>query len=193
MARASKTIRQHLLEGSVPQTKPERPSVFVGGRPKFPRHLSPAARAEFKRCVQLLEKRGTVTPGDAAALAVYAEVFARWIQAKREIGESLMIETEFTDNHGVAHVVKRLNPLLKVAQNCEARLLALAKTLGLTPVDREKAKPTRPGGGKLEVIPGSLLDTNPELFDANGHFKMPTTPTEIRVSVASLLDCPFTG
>jgi phage terminase small subunit len=67
-----------MLEGSVPQAKssskilkqnPQAKPAFVGGRPKFPKHLSPVSRAEFKRCVQLLEQRGTVTPGDGATRA----------------------------------------------------------------------------------------------------------------------------
>jgi phage terminase small subunit len=61
------------------------------------------------------------------------------------------------------HIVRRLNPLLKVAEHCEGRLLALAKSLGLTPKDRDSVKPTRPNGDE-EIIPGSLADTNPELF-----------------------------
>jgi P27 family predicted phage terminase small subunit len=178
MARAAKTIRQHLLEGTIPRTKQDKPSSFVGGGPKAPAHLSPVARREFKRCVDLLLQRGTVTPGDVATLAVYAEVFARWIQAKREIGDSLMIETEAADSHGQVRVVQRLNPLLKVVDNCEGRLLALAKNLGLTPKDRESVKPTRPNGDD-EIIPGSLADTNPELFGGK-----PKEATPIYVPVA---------
>jgi P27 family predicted phage terminase small subunit len=156
MSQPAKTIRQHLLEGTVPQGKLPQPSAFTGGRPKFPKHLSPVARTEFKRCVQLLEERGTVTPGDYATLAVYAEVVARWVQAKREIGDELMVTTTVTDNNGTPRTVTRLNPLLKVAQNCESRMLSLVKELGLTPVTRDKAKPTRPSEAESEAQPGTV-------------------------------------
>lgn len=156
MPRPAKTIRQHLLEGTVPQSKPAQPSPFKGGRPKFPKHLSPVARTEFKRCVQLLEQRGTVTPGDYATVAVYSEVFARWIQAKQAIGDELMVTTTVTDNNGTARTVTRLNPLLKVVQNCESRMLSLVKELGLTPVAREKAKPTSIGESEQEAQPGTV-------------------------------------
>jgi P27 family predicted phage terminase small subunit len=141
--------------------------------------LSPTARAEFKRAVQLLEQRKTITPGDFTTLAVYAEVFARWIQAKREIGDSLMIETTVTDNNGNPRIVSRLNPLLKVAQACEARMLSLVKALGLTPVDREKARPTT-GVAKDEIVPGSIADVMPELLNSKApepFIIMPPPPT----------------
>lgn len=163
MPREAKTIRQHLLHGTVPQGKPDRPSVYHGGRPKFPAHLSRIARQEMKRCVRVLEERGTVTQGDFATLAVYAEVYARWIQCKREIGEELMVTTKVTDNNGNLREVTRLNPLLKVAQACETRLLSLTKELGLTPKEREKVKQTALNE-KEEIIPGSIADKYPELL-----------------------------
>ena len=156
MGRPTKSLNQHKLHGTPARTA-DKPSAFVGGRPKYPTHLSPIARSEFKRCVKLLEERGTLTPGDAATLAVYAEVYARWIQAKREIGDELMITTQVTDNNGTLRTVTRLHPLLKVAEVCEARLLSLAKSMGLTPVDREHSKPTQVNAGE-EIIPGSLAD-----------------------------------
>src|SRR5882672_10747096 len=67
MPRPAKTIRQHLLQGTVPQGKPEKPSVYQGGKPKFPSHLSPVARREAKRIVRVLLERGTCTEGDFAA------------------------------------------------------------------------------------------------------------------------------
>jgi len=165
MPRAAKTIRQHLLEGSVPQAKPDKASPYQGGRPKFPSHLSKVARIEMKRCVRILEERGTVTEGDFATLAVYAEVYARWIQCKREMGDALMVTTTVLDSNGVARSVTRVNPLLKIAQACESRMLSLVKALGLTPIDREKVKQTNVNE-KEEVVPGSMGALYPELMRA---------------------------
>src|ERR1700733_8314324 len=122
MARQAKTGQENWLQGTVSQVKAEKPSAYQGGRPKFPGHLSRVARTEMKRCVKVLEQRGTVTEGDFATLAVYAEVYARWIQCKREIGDSLMVTTTITDNHGKQHIVERLNPLLKIVAQCETRM-----------------------------------------------------------------------
>ena len=116
----------------------------------------------MKRCVRVLERRGTITEGDFAALAVYAEVYARWIQAKKEIGDSLMVATTVLDSHGTARTVTRLNPLLRVAQQCESRMLSLVKALGLTPLDREKVKQT--ASGEEEIVKGSIADVMPHLL-----------------------------
>jgi P27 family predicted phage terminase small subunit len=158
-----KTIRQHLLQGTLPQHKPEKPSAFEGGRPKIPQHLSKVARAEFKRLVRFLESRGTVTEGEYGIAAVYSEVFARWVSCKKQIGDELMITTQVTDNNGNLRTVSRLNPLLKVAQACETRLASLSDSLGLTPKSREKVKQTAPNQ-KEEVVPGSMADLMPDLL-----------------------------
>lgn len=154
--RPKKSEFEHQLHGTVSQSKPPAPSVFTGGRPKYPKHLSPAARSEFKRCVRLLEARGTVTEGDVATLAVYAELLARWIQCKAEIGRELMVETVVLDNNGMPHHQRKLNPLLKIAATCETRLLALAKSLGLTPIDRDKVKKTKDGATAEKYAEGSI-------------------------------------
>jgi P27 family predicted phage terminase small subunit len=171
MGRPAKSDSRHWLDGSKSQAK-NGPPAFVGGRPRLPKHLCTEAKAEFKRCVQLLENRGTLTPSDETSLAIYAEVYSRWIQAKREIGKELMIETTVTDNNGNPRIVRRLNPLLKVATECEARLLALAKSLGLTQVDIGRCKTTAIDAVN-EIVPGSVRDTHPELFDAAGNYVKP--------------------
>jgi P27 family predicted phage terminase small subunit len=163
MAQQAKTIREHLLHGTVPQGKPERPSVYQGGRPKFPAHLSKLARQEMKRVVRILEKRGTVTEGDFAIAAVHAEVYARWVACKAQIGDALMVVTQVTDNNGNLRTVSRLNPLIKVAQQCESRLQSLAKDLGLSPITRDKVKPTALNQEE-EIIPGSIADLCPNLL-----------------------------
>lgn len=162
MGQQPKTIREHLLHGTVPQGKVERPSVYQGGRPKFAKHLSPAARKEVKRITRILESRGTVTEGEFAVLALYGEVYSRWVACTTQIGDDLMVTTQVTDNNGNLRTVTRLNPLLKIAQQCEARLQSLLKDLGLTPGSREKVKPTAPNKDE-EIIPGSVADLYPNL------------------------------
>lgn len=162
MGRPAKTPEQHALEGT--RVRPTRVSVVASGRPRIPSHLSKVERAEFKRCVQLLEKRGTVTPGDLTALAVYAAIYARWVQAKRELGVDIMVETTVMDNSGAAHQVRRVNPLVKIVSDAERQILAMTRALGLTPDTREKIRPAAPDPNpRDEVIPGSCADLMPEL------------------------------
>jgi P27 family predicted phage terminase small subunit len=178
MARPAKSARLHELHG----TKPHEPKIvmssFTGGRPRIPKHLCPAARTAYKRACKLLEERGTLVPSDEATIAVYAECHARWIQAKRELGNSLMITTEVTDSHGQVRIVTRLNPLLKVVDSTEQRLLALAKSLGLTQVDLQRCKPTARDVAD-EVVPGSAQDLYPECYDATGKWIGKTESSQV--------------
>jgi P27 family predicted phage terminase small subunit len=164
MPQRAKTTLEHYLQDTKPQGKPAAPSVFIGGRPKCPKHLSPIARAQFRRCVKLLETRRTITPGDADTLAVYSELLARWIVAKGEVGDKLIVTKTVLDSHGEAHEVERLNPLLKIVEKCESQLVRLEASLGLTPTDRDRAKQTKVSDAGEQVIPGSCADQFPELF-----------------------------
>lgn len=154
-----KSESDHILQGTRSQALPDKPSLYRAGRPKIPKHLSRVARAEFKRVVGLLEQRGTITPGDAAMVAVLSEVYARWIKAKAEIDETgLMVETTIKDTHGEPVLVRRLNPLLKIVSDCERQIKNLTQQLGLTPATRDRVKPAVGGGQEPdpENIPGTL-------------------------------------
>jgi P27 family predicted phage terminase small subunit len=132
-------------------------STFRTGRPKAPKHLSAEALVEFRRVSKILEQRKTETPGDAGVLALYSEIFSRWIAAKQTVAaEGLMLDVVVLDSNGTAHTSRKLHPLLKVIQACETRLLPLMKSLALTPIDREKAKALKPDEGKLPPAPGTI-------------------------------------
>lgn len=184
MARAAKTIRQHLLQGTIPHSKPEKPSVYQGGRPKRPKHLSPVAWTEFKRLVGILQRRGTATEGDYIVAALYGEVYARWIAVKAQIGDQFMVTTTVTNNHGVERTVSKLNPLLKVAQSDEMRLQSLAKELGLTPKDREKVKQAAMNQEE-EIVPGSMADLFPTLVGGKKREPIATRPLTLEELAAA--------
>jgi P27 family predicted phage terminase small subunit len=168
MTRPPKTPAQHILHGTVSQAKVGvGESVYTAGRPHFPSHMSKVARTEAKRLVRLLEDRRTVTPGDIAVITLYAEVYARWVATKAAVGDDLMVETKMKNSNGEFVTVKRLNPLLKVLQLDESKLLALTRELGLTPQARDKVKPTSSKRGALAVVPGSIAETHPWLLDGS--------------------------
>jgi P27 family predicted phage terminase small subunit len=99
---------------------------------------------EFKRVSKILAERRTETTGDFSILGVYAEVYSRWVSAKRTLADQgLEIECTLLDSNGQAHVNRKLNPMLKVVESCETKLLSLLKSLGLTPNSRETVKPAR--------------------------------------------------
>jgi P27 family predicted phage terminase small subunit len=163
MGRPEKSPQRHWLDGTTTQAK-NGPAAFVGGRPKVPRHLSPIARRAFKRAVKLLEERGTLVESNETTLELYAETYARWIRVKTEAGESLMVDVSVTDNNGKVRVVRKLNPLLKLLAETESRLLALAKSLGLTQVDLGRCKRVADDTEKDGVVPGSIADLYPEML-----------------------------
>jgi P27 family predicted phage terminase small subunit len=163
MGRPAKSVQRNWLDGTKSQAK-ITPAAFVAGRPRVPKHLGPVARKAFKRACQLLENRRTLTPSDETTLELYAQCYARWFQATNEVGTDLMIETQVTDNNGNLRTVRRINPLLKIVAETESRLLALAKALGFTQTDIGRCKTTA-FDTKREVIPGSMADLYPEMYD----------------------------
>lgn len=118
-------------------------NAAFAGRASKPAHLSPEALVVWRKVSKLLGSRGTETPGDFAALAVFCECYCRWVQAKRELGTNLMIEDVVLDSHGQQVTRRKLNPLLKVVEAAEKNVLILARELGLTPLLREKVKPAK--------------------------------------------------
>jgi len=154
--RIAKTQFEHDLHGTKSQARPPVGSAIRAGRPKFPSHLSRAARVEYKRVCAMLEARAALTPGDYAMLSVYATVYSRWIAAKRELDtDGLMILTTILDSHGVPYQKKIKHPMLRIVTDCERQILTLASKLGLSPIDRDRVKPARDAVTR-EVKPGSL-------------------------------------
>jgi P27 family predicted phage terminase small subunit len=135
-----KSEKEHWLEGTKAHTGP-RPSEFAGGRPRVPKNLSPVARKAYKRAVQLLENRRTLTPSDETTLEIYARTYALWVHASEQLGDKLIVETTVLDSNGAPHTVKKVNQLLKIVDSLTARVHALAKSLGLTQVDLNRCKP----------------------------------------------------
>src|SRR5271170_373636 len=85
MGRPAKSQERHWLDSTKSQVgKTNGPAAFVGGRPKYPKHLSSVAKKAYKRAVQLLENRRTLVPSDEVTLELFASTYALWIQAKAE-------------------------------------------------------------------------------------------------------------
>jgi P27 family predicted phage terminase small subunit len=164
LPRTALTPERAWLTGQKSKAQPKPLSQYAGGRPKAPRHLSDAARVEFTRVSKLLGARNTETPADASALALYAEVYARWVDLKAQLDGQYMVEVTVLDNNGQAHVSKRVNPLLKELNAVEGRLVGLIRELGITPRTRESVKTTAPAKQPLQIVPGSALDLCPEAY-----------------------------
>jgi P27 family predicted phage terminase small subunit len=152
-----KTAARILLEGNTAHlTKAEladrlteeRSSEVVvnAGRPRIPGHIKedPDALDAWKSATKIMKARGTLSKGDGELLEQFAVVKARWILACRDIKKRglQILETRHAKD-GSEYEVEVPNPSLKVASDCESRMLAYSKTLGLTPMDRSKIKRTK--------------------------------------------------
>src|SRR5688572_8338171 len=59
--------------------------------PTCPSHLSPTAKAEWRRMVVPLHALGMLTEFDRAALASYCQAYGHWVEAERKLRESPML------------------------------------------------------------------------------------------------------
>lgn len=157
MGRPEKPIELHTLAGTVPRAKqPATVFALKPGRAKIPGHLSPAARSEFKKAQRILSERGHATSGDFVTLSLYAEAMARWIFLKADlqpppVGRGMLIRVPVTDSNGAVHWKEISNPSRKDVSAIERQILALAKALGLTAVDRDKVRPTAGSVAQIEA------------------------------------------
>jgi phage terminase small subunit len=109
-----KEIEQHKLEGTKPHYI-DPASDVPAGRPKFPKNFTPEMKQTFKKICRLLEKRKTVTPGDAELIRIFCIALARQNRALAHINAEGEITTYIRlDNNGQPHDVVKENLWLKV-------------------------------------------------------------------------------
>ena len=59
--------------------------------PNCPAHLSPTAKAEWRRLTRQLVEVGVMTELDRGALAAYCQAYGRWVEAERNLRETPML------------------------------------------------------------------------------------------------------
>jgi P27 family predicted phage terminase small subunit len=150
--------------------------TVTAGRPRIPGHIKEDKDAldAWKAASKIMKQRGTLSRGDGELLEQFSVVKARWILACRDIkARGLQILETRHAKDGSEFEVEVPNPSLKVASDCESRMLAYSKTLGLTPMDRSKIKRTKGSkdAERYTPIAGTLGALCPELFDSKGRPK----------------------
>lgn len=145
LGRPRKSDAEHALHGTKPHKSTAKTvSALPADEPEMPKHLTAEARKEWKRLLPLLLERGSLTPGDSAALALYAETFSRWLLAKRDVEEhGLTVSTVVLDSSGQQVTNRKINPALRIVENCERSLRNFLREFGLTPATRERVVPAR--------------------------------------------------
>jgi P27 family predicted phage terminase small subunit len=148
----------HRLQGTIPHDRaPETPSTLVASRPRYPKNLTPEAKRVFKQLCRQLADRKTLTEGDEHLLTLYVTIWDRRARAQ----EKLLAEGEVCaytriDPNGVAHKIEKPNLHLKIASDCESRLVAILDRLGLTPLAGSKVKQTRANEATAAPTPGTI-------------------------------------
>ena len=134
------------------------------GRPKYPRGISPDAKATFKRLVKLLSRRKTLTEADCEILRLYAVTFDRHRRALEHLGaEGEVCAYERLDSNGQPHTFYKDNLWLKIACDAEKFMRGVLSDLGLNPMARGKVKVTEPKKTQEpELFPTREQTTLPE-------------------------------
>lgn len=99
--------------------------------PYVPRHLNSGAKHEWRRIVKVLLDIGLYTEVDRAALAMYCQVWGRWVAAERKLAEHGPV---LNPKNGKPYQ----NPWLHVANKAWEQMRKILPEFGLTPSSRSR-------------------------------------------------------
>ncbi|MDP5306247.1 phage terminase small subunit P27 family [Paracoccus spongiarum] len=130
--RKPKPTALKLLEGNpgkrpISGQEPKPPS----GAPTCPAHLSPTAKAEWKRLAGVLNGIGLLTRIDRAVMAAYCQSYGRWVEAERKLAETPAI---LKTPAGYLQV----SPWMGIANKQVELMTRLMAELGLSPSARAR-------------------------------------------------------
>jgi len=97
--------------------------------PEMPAWLAPEAKREWERVAPVLERLGLLTALDRAALAIYCQAWARYVDAEAQIAK----DGALVPGH---RGVMRKHPLLLVLNAAVATLKAFGAEFGMSPASR---------------------------------------------------------
>ncbi len=119
------TARPHRLNKKEP-----KPPLVV---PEPPDHLDEKAKAKFTELAKMLARHGVMTELDTGAIARYAVVWCRWVDAEAEIKKRGPVVKTSGDN-----IIQ--NPFLAVANKCLLQMAQIESEFGLTPSSRSRIR-----------------------------------------------------
>jgi P27 family predicted phage terminase small subunit len=121
-------------------------SSVPAGRPRIPSDIqSLGLRGPFKKLCRLLSERRVLTSGDVELIRLFVIIQARHIRnaALLQTEGELMTYIRL-DSNGQPHPQVKVNLRLKVCSDAERQMAAILNQLGMTPVAKDRAKPTQP-------------------------------------------------
>ncbi len=134
--RKPKPTRLKLLAGNPgrrPLNEREPQPSLPPSLPDPPKHLSRDARKEWNLVGGILLRMRSLTELDLSALAAYATVYGRWVQAERDIARKGILVPPTPRSKSKVH-----NPMLAVANKCLQQIVQFLGEFGLTPSSRTR-------------------------------------------------------
>lgn len=121
--------------------EPQPPSSL----PTCPSHLSPTAKAEWKRLAKVLNEIGVLTQVDRTVMAAYCQAYGRWVEAEKKLQETpAILKTP-------AGYIQQ-SPWLSISNKQMELMAKFMAELGLTPASRSRLAIKVPAGPKLWEI-----------------------------------------
>jgi P27 family predicted phage terminase small subunit len=142
MAMPAKPAELHKLHGTKAETKSVQSSI-PASRPKYARNLPENLRGLFREICKQLQERRAVTKADAHLISLYCICWDRHQRATKKLLEEgeICVYTRL-DSNGKAVQQEKPNLWLKVAETSEKQMVACLDRLGLSPMNRDKVRPT---------------------------------------------------
>lgn len=104
------------------------------GKPTCPKHIDGEGRKEWGRVTKLLEEMGLLTKAEGPALALYCQMYQRWVEAEENVKKFGMI-IPVGENGAL-----QLSPYVSIANQAMSQMQKLLCEFGLTPSSRSRIK-----------------------------------------------------
>lgn len=104
--------------------------------PACPRELNPIARKEWRRVVREMDALGMLTQLDRAALAMYAQAWAEWVESVEKLAR-----TGYLIKAPSGYLIQ--NPFVSIKTQAEKAMAKIGIEFGMTPASRSKIEGAR--------------------------------------------------
>lgn len=104
------------------------------GKPTCPRHIAGEGRKEWARITRLLDEMRLLSKAEGPALALYCQMYERWVEAEGNVKKFGMI-IPVGENGAL-----QLSPYVSIANQAMAQMQRLLCEFGLTPSSRSRIK-----------------------------------------------------
>lgn len=130
--RKPKPTKLKLLDGETHQDRINRnePQPLTNGT-TCPKHLTPAAKQEWKRIYPELRRMGLISKVDRVALAAYCEAYALWVEYKQIVADKGALYKTALGN-----VIT--SPALSVMNKALEQMHKYLTEFGMTPASRSR-------------------------------------------------------